>query len=311
MSLYAGVDGGGTRTRAVIVDGGGREVARGEAPGAVVTVADPEAAADAVTAAIGDAMEAAALELLTRDASLDGIGLPLDGLWAGLAGAGSEAAARAVTEVLSPRRLANRLTVGTDVRAAYEDAFPERDGVLLIAGTGSVAWGSDESGHPIQVGGWGQLLGDEGSGYWIGLQGLRHVMTGHDGRSELGVVSGEMLRACGVKEPGDLVAWANASAKRDVAALAPLIIRAADAGDVAASRIVSEAVAALTDLVRGVASRSGTRGTGHAVVLWGGLLADEGPLAARVAAALEESGFDVVERVVDPPMGAARLALRS
>jgi len=297
--------------RAVIVDADGRELARGEAPGAVVTVAAPEAAADAVTRAIGDAMEAAALERLTRDASLDDISLPLDGLWAGLAGAGSPDAARAVMEALSPRHLANRLTVGTDVRAAYEDAFPERDGVLLIAGTGSIAWGSDEAGEPIQVGGWGQLVGDEGSGYWIGLHGLRQVMTGHDGRSESGSAAGALLRACGLSEAGEVVAWVQTAAKRDVAALAPLVIQAADTGDAAAARIVGEAVAGLTDLVRGVACRGGTGARGGGVVLWGGLLADGGPLASRVSSALESAGFKVVERPVDPPMGAARLALRN
>ena len=99
--------------------------------------------------------------------------------------------------------------------------------------------------------------------------------------------------------------------KRDVAALAPLVIRAADLGDVHAARIVSEAVAALTELVRGVASRDGSSGEGRAVVLWGGLLADQGPLASMVSAALRTAGFEVVERRVDPPMGAARLALRS
>ncbi len=310
MSLFAGVDGGGTHTRAVIVDADGREVARGEAPGAVVTVADPRPAVEAVTRAIGDALESAALERLTRDASLDVIGLPLEGLWAGLAGAGSPDAARAVMDALRSGRLAHRINVGTDVCAAYEDAFPERDGVLLIAGTGSIAWGSDESGAPIQVGGWGQLLGDEGSGYWIGLRGLQHVMTEFDGRSESGLMSDELLEACGLSDPGDLVAWVNVAAKRDVAALAPLVVRAADSGDAPASGIVSEAVAALTALVQGVVSRAGTGDSVSAVVLWGGLLADGGPLARRVSSALVDVGLHVVDRPIDPPMGAARLALR-
>lgn len=310
MRLFAGIDGGGTHTRALIVGGEGREIARGEAPGAVATAAHPEAAADAVTQAIGDAMEAAALELITRDASLDEIGLPLDGLWAGLAGAGNSEASRAVTEVLSGRRLAHRLTVGTDVRAAYEDAFPDDDGVLLIAGTGSIAWGTVDNGPPIQVGGWGQLLGDEGSGYWIGLRGLQHVMTEHDGRSPVGTMTAALTGACDVGEPDELVPWVNQAAKGDIAALAPLVISAAAAGDSAAEQIVSEAVDALSGLVQGVVSRRVAPDVGVRVVLWGGLIAADGPLAPRVSNALGQAGFEVVERAVDPTMGAARLALR-
>ena len=309
MSLFAGVDGGGTRTRAVLVDAQGREVARGEAPGAVVTAADPDRAAEAVAGAIGDAMEAAALELITRDASLDSIGLPLESLWAGLAGAGSSEASRAVTEALSARRLAHRLTVGTDVRVAYEDAFPERDGVLLIAGTGSIAWGTDRAGQPIQVGGWGRLLDDEGSGYWIGLRGLQRVMTEHDGRSAPSALGPKLVRACGVSGPGDLVTWVATAAKRDVAALAPVVISAANAEDRAAEGILEDAVRALTDLVRGVGTRLSEGDHKTRVVLWGGLIANEGPLESRVIGSLQEAGFLVLDRVVDPPMGAARLAL--
>lgn len=310
MSLFAGVDGGGTRTRAVIVNGDGHEIGRGEAPGVVVTAADAEAAADAVTEAIGDAMEAVALELLTRDASLGSVGLPLDGLWAGLAGAGSPDASRAVTEALSGRRLAHRLTVGTDVRAAYADAFPEEDGILLIAGTGSIAWGTAVDGTPIQVGGWGQLLGDEGSGYWIGLRGLRQVMTESDGRAESSALAPDLVHACGLSRADDLVGWSTTAAKRDVAALAPLVIAAAEAGDGAAERIVAEAVDALVGLVRGVAFRGARQRGASSVVLWGGLLADGGPLADLVSRELASAGFATVERHVDPPMGAARLALR-
>ena len=311
VSLFAGVDGGGTSTRVVIVDGEGREVARGEAPGAVVTVMSPEDAAEAVAAAIREAIESAALERITRDASLHSIVLPLDGLWAGLAGAGSIEAAHAVRTALIERGLAHRITVGTDVRAAYEDAFPDGDGVLLIAGTGSVALGMGSDGGPIQVGGWGKLLGDEGSGYWIGMKGLQHVMAAYDGRSPQGYLYSQMLEATGVRTPSGLVDWVEAAKKREIAALAPLVIASSGVGDPAAEDIVATAVIALVSLVEAVFLRGAGQREDTKVVLWGGLIADSGPLAGRVSEALIHSGFNVFERKVDAPLGASRLALRS
>ena len=125
---------------------------------------------------------------------------------------------------LIERGLAHRSTVGTDVRAAYEDAFPNGEGVLLIAGTGSVAWGMGSDGEPIQVGGWGKLLGDEGSGHWIGMRGLQHVMAAYDGRSPQGYLYHQVLDATGVSTPSDLVGWVEVAKKREIAVLAPLVV---------------------------------------------------------------------------------------
>jgi N-acetylglucosamine kinase-like BadF-type ATPase len=89
VTYVIGVDGGGTRTRAVLVDLEGQEIGRGEAPGAVATAHEPEAASAAVLAAIDSAVE-------TSEVSL-----PAAVLWAGLAGAGSDTARRAVTDALT------------------------------------------------------------------------------------------------------------------------------------------------------------------------------------------------------------------
>ena len=142
MSGYvAGVDGGGTRTRAVIIDDTGAEIARAEREGAVANAAAPHEAADAVTSAV----RAAAVE--------GGVKLPVRALWAGLAGAGREAARDAVTDALSRVGLAEAIEVGTDVEAAFHDAFGKGTGVMLIAGTGSIAWARDERGVMHRVGG--------------------------------------------------------------------------------------------------------------------------------------------------------------
>ena len=128
-SARHGTPGGGPRTFGPRQP---RVLARSRLPWrrAGARAAEAMVAAEAVAAAIGEAIESAALERITRDASLHSIVLPLDGLWAGLAGAGSIEAAHAVRTALIERGLAHLITVGTDVRAAYEDAFPDGDGVL-------------------------------------------------------------------------------------------------------------------------------------------------------------------------------------
>ncbi len=264
----------------------------------MVTAHRPEDAAGAVGRAVSRAAERA------------GVSLPLRALWAGLAGAGATAPRAAVIEALRTLGLADRVVVGTDVEAAFHDAFGGGPGVMLIAGTGSIVWTRDAAGEERRVGGWGRMLGDEGSGYWIGLEGLRHVARAEDGRAPPTSMRQRLLTRCGASSVDELVAWVERASKADVAALAPIVAECADAEDAGAAGVVDRAVGELRDLLR--AALDGLErgdGGGPDVVLWGGLVAERGPLAKRMTAALGSMGVTAHERPIDPPMGAARLAL--
>ncbi|HSH75109.1 MAG TPA: BadF/BadG/BcrA/BcrD ATPase family protein, partial [Longimicrobiales bacterium] len=217
MSFVIGIDGGGSHTRAVILDERGSEVGRAEATGEVVTERAPGLAADAVAAAARPAARGA------------GLALPGAVLWAGLAGAGSEAARRAVAREIEAAGLAGRVRVGTDVEAAFHAAFPEGPGVLLIAGTGSIAWGRSPSGASVRVGGWGRLLGDEGSAFALGMGALRAVARAEDGRAAATTLREGVLGTLGIEAAGALIAWAAGASKAEVAALAAVVTRAAAA----------------------------------------------------------------------------------
>ena len=297
MSVFIGVDGGGTSTRAVVVDREGHELGRAVAGGAVATSHDPSAAARAVSRAVRDAAEVA------------GVQLPAAVLWAGLAGAGPKEAREGVTKAILRLRLADQVHVGTDVEAAFHDAFPQGPGMLLIAGTGSIAWVRSSDGVTHRVGGWGQHIGDEGSGFALGIAGLRLVTHAADGRAEETRLSSALVDACGVATAEELIAWVASAEKGDVAALAPVVVAAADAGDAGAEAVVARAVDALVAHVRASAALLGEERP--AVVLWGGLVADQGPLRTRVANALEHAGWGIDERRLDPVRGAAYLALES
>lgn len=293
----AGVDGGATRTRVVFLAMDGTEIARAEGPPGLVDPRWPERAGEAVAALVRDA---------ARDA---GVPLPLDALWAGLAGAGRGEPRDGARSALTASGVARVVVVGTDVEAAFGHAFPEGAGVLLVSGTGSVALGRSLNGREVRVGGWGALLGDEGSGYAVGMEALRSVVRARDGREDPTSLRAGALEALSLREEEDLIAWAASATKSQVASLVPVVAAAAAAGDAAAGSILDAAARALLRHVLAARACTGPWEAGApAVALAGGLLEAGGTLRERVAELLREEGLPLRADPVDGALGAARLA---
>lgn len=297
MTFVIGVDGGGTHARAVLVDEEGRELARGEAAGAVVRVAAPAAAARAV----GEAVRTAAARA--------GVGLPGAVLWAGLAGAGSPEARLGVEKELDGTGIAQRVVVGTDVEAAFYDAFGLGPGILLIAGTGSIAWARTPAGSVVRVGGWGDRLGDEGSGFAIGQAALRAVVRAEDGRGPSTTLTERVVAQLALESVDALIPWKAGATKADVARLVPLVSKAAAEGDEVARDILSRAVRELSDHLAAALERGGPWPEPPELVLAGGLLAEDGALHAAMSAAAAAHAVRLSPRRIDPALGAAKLAL--
>lgn len=297
MTLAIGVDGGGTLTRAVLIDGRGTELSRGGSSGAVVTAGAPEAAAKAVSEAVHAAAERG------------GVALPVGGLWAGLAGASLAAGRQTVAAELEAAGLAERVVVGTDVEAAFHDAFGQGPGILLIAGTGSIAWGRNATGAVVRVGGWGERLGDEGSGFAIGAGALRAIALADDGRGPATALRQLVLEHLSIDRTDGLIGWAATATKGAVAALAPLVSRASTADDPAAAAILATAVADLCLHLDTVLDRTGPWPEPPELVLWGGLIGHGGPLRDAVADAVDAYSVRLSSDDLDPAMGAAKLAL--
>jgi N-acetylglucosamine kinase-like BadF-type ATPase len=117
--------------------------------------------------------------------------------------------------------------------------------VALIAGTGSLALGTDGLGGEVVVGGWGHALGDEGSGYDLGRRGVIAALRAADGRSVPTTLLPMLLAAWGIGEPADIVGRVYGTHPADLAAIAPLVFQAAWQGDRAAQRIVARGAAEL------------------------------------------------------------------
>lgn len=296
---FGGVDAGGTRTRVLLVDGEGEELGSAQGPGAVADPGAPEVAAEAVAAVVREAARAA------------GIPLPLEALWAGLAGAGRESARTGVESALGRMGLATRVRVGTDVEAAFHEAFAGGPGILLLAGTGSVALGRGEDGTVARVGGWGSVLGDEGSGWAIGVEGLRRVARDADGRGRETALGPAILEALGLGAADELIPWARTAGKGEVAALVPVVARTAEAGDPVAREILAGAVAELEGHVHTLLASLGPWSRPPTVALAGGLLDPGGPLRTGVEAALHPHQVTILPHLLRPVRGAALLALQS
>ena len=225
-----------------------------------------------------------------------------------MAGVGRPAERATLGAALAARGLARHVHVIADAEAALQDAFGDGAGILAISGTGSAVWARGEAGRMLRVGGWGLLLGDEGSGYAIGLAGLRVVMRSHDGRVASTALTGAVLGALGLDSPDDLVRWTALASKRDVAATAPLVLE--HAADPAAAAIIQAAAAELADQVD-TAARLLDPWTGRVpVALSGGLIAPGRGFRTPVLHALERvsHAYRVHQDVVDAARGAALIA---
>ena len=295
---WIGVDGGGSGSRAVVVDAAGRELGRAEGGSALIDPLRPLEAARVVAELAGAAAKAAGAEL------------PVRGLWAGLAGAGPPGPRGAVRGFLAEEGVATGVAVGGDVEAARADAFGDGPGILLVAGTGSVAIARDPNGGKAMAGGWGAALDDEGSGYRIGLDGLRAVMRSADGRAPATSLTGALLRETGVAEPRDLVEWVAGASKRDVAALCVAVGRACQEGDAAAAQIVEKALAGIRSLVEAVLARTSGWPGKPPLAMIGGVVREGSELRAPVMRIAAEQGCTVRRAPVVAERGAARKAIR-
>ncbi len=298
MPLFIGIDGGGTRTTAVATDPDGKELARVPGEAGIVNVLDPAARAGSLAALARAAAEQAG----------DG---RIDALCCGLAGAGREHERAALEDALRATDVAERVRVTTDAEAAMADAFGSGGaGILVIAGTGSIAWGRNARGDTARAGGWGLLLGDEGSGYALGLAALHAVVRAHDGRGQPTTLTAAVLRATGVAAPEGLIAWGFAAAKGDIGGLAPLVSDAATAGDLAARAILDNAAHELGMHVLALNFRLGPWVEAPLLALSGSLVVPGGPLREPVYTAVERLlvDFRPLERAVDAGAGAAALA---
>lgn len=159
----------------------------------------------------------------------------------GLAGVGRPDDHQQVLHVCRKIGLPVRFILTHDAEIALVAGTGTREGVIAISGTGSIVYGRNHQGKAARAGGWGHLLGDEGSGYDIGLRGLRAVVRMSDGRQPSTLLVPEILTQISLTSPNQLVKWISQVDKSQIAQLADSVFQAAQAGDLTAQEIINHA----------------------------------------------------------------------
>jgi glucosamine kinase len=245
--LFVGVDGGGSKTEVVVVDRKGKERASRIGDASAIRPGEALHTAEVITDLIRDALVEAQGEV-----GEDGPERPA-GLVVGVAGAGQETERQALQRILERADLADDVLVTTDAEVALTDAFGDGPGILLIAGTGSIAYGRGPTGTLLRCGGWGPICGDEGSGAWIGRRALSVVTASHDGREPETKLVGALLTALELESVEGLIGWAAAASPKALAAFAPTVLTVAADGDLRANAICTLAAEELVLHVRTLA----------------------------------------------------------
>jgi len=225
-----GIDGGGSKTKFLLEDDNGLEIARLETGPSNWLSAGAAAARESILEGLSQLPE------------------PPDVVCGGFAGAGRPESAAFYRDCLQQALPRARVLVETDAFIAYIGAIGIRPGVLLIAGTGSIAVGRREDGFMVRAGGWGPYFGDEGSGHWIGREAVRTALRAYDAGEFPEFVSA-VERGLGLRSITDApLAWRKGNADvRLVASLAESIFQQYPAEP--ANRILNEAAAHLRTLV--------------------------------------------------------------
>ncbi|WP_022887570.1 N-acetylglucosamine kinase [Glaciibacter superstes] len=312
--MFLGVDGGGTKTALCLVDSDGNLVAAEEAPSSYY-----------FSAGIGSAgIGSAGIELVQRvlkqgvDAVCSRAGItPNDVTHAffGLPGYGEASGDTAIIDAV-PRSILGheRYACDNDMVCGWAGSLGAVDGVNVISGTGSMTYG-EHHGRGVRVGGWGELFGDEGSAYWIAIQGLIAFAKMSDGRLPDGHLRAALSEHLDLPTDLDLVdvvlnRWNGG--RSEIAALSPVVVRAANEGDAEAIRILAEAGRELADIVDVTTRRlKFDRDSVVPVSYSGGVFRSAAVLDQfRRALAERPYAFDLREPLYPPVVGAALYAAK-
>jgi len=294
-----GIDAGATKTSCLLADDNETIVSEARGPGANLHVAGEtgvEAALrEVIASAIGDR------------------GVVPAAICVGMAGVDRDDEEQAVRAILARIIPGSRALIVNDALIALVAGARDAAGIVINAGTGSIVYGLNGKGEAARAGGWGHMVGDEGSGYWIGREAVTAVMRAADGRGPATRLTGDILAHFGVADVSRLprIVYDRDVPRVNVAALGPLVQHAAEAGDAVAGRILERAAEELVVAARSVATRLEMRGDAFAFVLTGGAFQVVPWLVTELERRLMEVAprSEVRQLAIEPANGAVWLAL--
>jgi N-acetylglucosamine kinase-like BadF-type ATPase len=302
--VYLGVDGGGTKTSLCLVTRDGDVVASALAPTCYYLGEDVDLVERVLRQGVTAVCERAGIA--PEQVEYAFFGLPAYG----------EVSADVPALDAAPRAVLghDRYSCDNDMVCGWAGSLGATDGINVISGTGSMTYG-ERQGARVRVGGWGELFGDEGSGHWIGVRCLQAFSRMSDGRSRPGPLLATVREHLGLRTDLDVIdvvlnRWG--AARREVAGLAPLVVRIARAGDATARGILEDAGRELAELAGTTRRRLGFAEDEPAAISYsGGMFSVEEVRRAFTRRLEEEQGrYEIREPLFPPVVGAALYAAR-
>ena len=296
QELFVGVDAGGTRTRMVLGNRLGNLLDRAEGGPGNFQRLGAEGLGSLIEDLLGHVQPASAPVVLC----------------AGVAGAGRVPEQLALRRELERRALAGRILVVSDARAALEGAHGGSAGIVCIAGTGSIVLGRNSAGEEARAGGWGPVLGDEGSAYALVLDGVRAALRAVDGSGTDTRLQEVLLEALGLADWNDIIAgvYGGGLSRERLAEACPTVFAAARAGDRVAAHVIEAGARALGAQIAAVAQRLRLAAP-VAVACTGGVFAEMEALRASLAEGAEGVTVQLGSPQLSAHLGALLLALRA
>lgn len=294
-----GIDAGGTKTVCLLADARGEILAEARGGGANLQ-------------AVGE-LEVEKVLHYVMDKAIGDRDVRPAAICLGIAGVDRPQDAEAVRGIMRRIGFKTRTLVVNDALVALVAGAGDAPGIVVIAGTGSIAYGRNAEGRAARAGGWGYLLGDEGSGFWIGRNALAAVVRQSDGRGPATLLTELVLDYLKLSSAADLIheVYYRDLHRHAIAALAVLVQRASDEGDAVAAEILQRASVELAAAASSVTSRLGMRGDAFPTVLAGGIFKVVPWLAEDVTRGMSEVAprSQVSVLTIEPAVGAVRLAL--
>lgn len=233
--LIAGIDAGGSKTECIIVDSEEEKIiTRAQTGAANYQVVGLESACREIKNALTEAKNKAGISRLKA------VGI-------GLAGAGREEDLDKIEAEMKKIMNTKNIFFTNDAQIALLGATGGRKGIVLIAGTGSIAYGLKKNGDNIRSGGWGPIIGDEGSGFWIGIEAVKKAVRAEEGRAEKTELNNLILEHLNFSKLEEIIPfiYQQQLPRQKIAALAPEIFASAQNGDKTAAEICQEAASEL------------------------------------------------------------------
>ena len=294
-----GIDAGGSKTIALLADEEGRIVGEGRA-GAANLQTEGE-------------LEVEKILHTVIERATDGRPVSPAAVCLGMAGVDRQDDALIIRDVMRRLGFRTNALIVNDALIALVAGAGSSPGVVVISGTGAIAYGVSHHGVAARAGGWGPTLGDEGSGYWIGRRALAAVMRDVDGRGPQTDLTRLVLRHLSLERPEELVAevYHQPQARRTIASLGTVVDGAREDGDPVAIDIMANAADELALAAASVIARLDMRGEQFPILLAGGMLRESVWLSAELRRRMAEVAprASVGPLTHEPAIGAVRLAI--